>query len=109
MKNYYLKFIDQADLENTLISAGLASMQPVFGTENDTQFIPSFEITLDIIGLIYKPTGNTLTTEDGLQYPETLPIDGYHANLKAELTVDQEALLPLIPKPTTPYRVWAGE
>lgn len=107
MKNYYLKFIDHADLEDTLIAAGLAEIQPIFGTENDTQFISN--VTLDIIGLIYKPTGNTLTTEDGLQYPETLPIDGYHANLKAELTVDQEALLPLINKPTTPYRVWAGE
>lgn len=109
MKNYYLKFVDQADLEDTLISADLASIQPVFGTESDTQFIPSVAITLDVIGIIHKPTGKMLTTEDGLKYPETLPIDGYHANLKAELTEQQEALLPLIPAPTTPYRVWAGE
>lgn len=100
MKNYYLKFVDHADLEDTLVAAGLAeTYQEVFTPR----------VTLDVIGIIHKPTGNTLTTEDGLQYPETLPIDGYHANLKAELTEQQEALLPLIPAPTTPYRVWAGE
>lgn len=100
MKNYYLKFIDHADLEDTLISTGLAET-------HQEVFTPS--VTLDVIGIIHKPTGNTLTTEDGMKYPEMMPIDGYHANLKAELTEQQEALLPLIPAPTTPYRVWAGE
>ncbi len=100
MKNYYLKFVDHADLEDTLVAAGLAeTYQEVFTPR----------VTLDVIGIIHKPTGKMLTTEDGLQYPEMLPIDGYHANLKAELTEEQEALLPLIPAPTTPYRVWAGE
>ena len=97
MKKYYLKFVDHADLENTLLAAGLAeTYQEVF--------TPS--VTLDIIGLIYKPTGMTLTTEDGLQYPEMLSIDGYHANLKAELTEKQEKALPLISAPLTPYRIW---
>lgn len=100
MRNYYLKFVDHADLEDTLIAAGLAETY-------QEAFTP--RVTLDVIGIIHKPTGNTLTTEDGLKYPETLPIDGYHANLKAELTEQQEDLLPLIPAPTTPYRVWAGK
>lgn len=100
MKNYYLKFVDHADLEDTLISAGLAE------TYQD-EFIP--RVTLDVIGIIHKPTGKILTTKDGMKYPEMVPIDGYHANLKAELTEQQEALVPIIPAPTTPYRVWAGE
>lgn len=106
MKNYYLKFVDQTDLENTLVSAGVSTMEPIFGTD---RLVPNAAIALDIIGLIYKPTGAMLTTKDGMKYPEMVPIDGYHANLKAELTEQQEALLPLIPKPATPYRVWAGE
>lgn len=106
MKNYYLKFIDHADLEDTLISAGISTIKSVFGTD---RLVPNAAIALDIIGLIHKPTGAMLTTEDGMKYPEMMPIDGYHANLKAELTEQQEALLPLIPAPTTPYRVWAGE
>lgn len=100
MKNYYLKFADQTDLENTLIAAGLAET-------HQEVFTPS--VTLDVIGIIHKPTGKMLTTNDGMRYPEMMPIVGYHANLKAELTEQQEALLPLISKPNTPYRVWAGE
>jgi hypothetical protein len=38
-----------------------------------------------------------------------LPIDGWHVNIKADLTAEQEAALPLITAPTTPYRIWAGE
>lgn len=104
MRNYYLKFVDNADLEDTLVAAGLAEMQPVLGTANDTQFISN--ATLDVIGIIYKPTGATLTNDDGFEYPEMLPIDGYHANLKAELTEEQEKALPLISAPLTPYRIW---
>ena len=107
MKNYYLKFTDQAELEETFINLGLGSIQPVYGTKSDTQFVPN--IILDVIGLIYKPTGETLLSEDGLQYPEMLPIDGWHANAKAELTAEQEAALPLIDAPTTPHRKLAGE
>jgi hypothetical protein len=38
-----------------------------------------------------------------------LPIDGWHVNIKADLTSEQESALPLITAPTTPYRIWAGD
>lgn len=106
MKNYFLKFVDQADLENTLVSAGISTMEPIFGTD---RLVPNAAIALDIIGLIYKPTGVILTTEDGMKYPEMLPLEGWHANLKAALTPEQETALPLIATPNAPYRKWAGE
>lgn len=104
MQNYYLKFENQADLEAALIAAGLATSE-IIGEE--TVFTP--KVTLDVIGLIFKPTGKTLQTEDGLNYPEMKAVDGWHANLKADLTAEQELALPLIQSPVTPYRVWAGE
>jgi hypothetical protein len=100
MQNYYLKFKDQAELETTLISLGLAEIY-------DEQFIP--KTNLDVIGLIYKPTGLMITTEDGMKYPEMLPLEGWHANLKDALTLEQEVALPLIATPNAPYRKWAGE
>lgn len=100
MQNYYLKFEDQAELEETLISLGLAEIY-------NEQFIP--KTNLDVIGLIYKPTGVILTAEDGMKYPEMLPLEGWHANLKDDLTAEQEAVLPLIETPNAPYRKWAGE
>jgi hypothetical protein len=104
MKNYYLKFKDQAELEATLIAAGLATSETI---AEEIVFAP--KVTLDVIGLIYKPTGKTLQTENNLNYPETAAVDGWHANLKADLTAEQEEVLPSIAAPATHYRVWAGE
>ncbi len=102
MKNYYLKFEDQAELEAALLANALADIQ-------EAQFVP--KTNLDVISLIYKPTGNVLTAEDGFEYLEQAPIAGWHANLKADLTEEQEmALTPfLVPEPATPTRKWAGE
>lgn len=104
MQNYFLKFKDQAELEATLIAAGLATSETI---AEEIVFAP--KVTLDVIGLIYKPTGKTLQTEDGLSYPEMKAVDGWHANLKADLTAEQEVVLPLIAAPATSYRFWAGE
>jgi hypothetical protein len=64
---------------------------------------------LDIIGTMYRETGTMLTTDDGMEYPEMEALDGYHANLREELTDEQVALLPTIDAPTVPYRKWAGD
>ena len=64
---------------------------------------------LDIIGTMYRATGTMLTTEDGMEYPEMEAVDGYHANLREELTDEQVALLPTIDAPTVPHRKWAGD
>jgi hypothetical protein len=113
MKYYYLKFTDDAEFQDTLISAGLASIEPVYdyqGEETGTQFVANV-IALDVVGTIYKPTGTMLISdgEFAYEYPEMVPIDGYHVNMIADLTQEQESQLPMIEKPTTPYRMWAGE
>jgi len=62
---------------------------------------------LDVIGTIYKATGTMLTTPEGFPYPELVPVDGFHANIRGGLTELQQAQLPLIEAPATPHRVWA--
>jgi hypothetical protein len=100
MKNYYLKFKDQQDLESSLINVGLAEII------NNT-LITKDGIELDVIGIINKPTGVMLNSGDGFDYPEMIAIEGYHANLKADLTKEQQKLLPLVSAPKNPIRVWA--
>ena len=56
----------------------------------------------DIIGTIYKPTGET--NNQGL--PVMAPIDGYHVNYPAE--VPELAEYKVDPQPSTPHRVYAG-
>jgi hypothetical protein len=101
MQDYYLKFTSEQHLWNTLERVGLAVFR-----EEQGKHIP-INTNLDVIGTIYKATGQMLTGLDGFPYPEMLPVDGYHANLRGSLTEEQKAQLPLIAAPATPSRVWA--
>ena len=124
MKNYYLKTTDETALYTALESVGLAekiydpndenNQRPVDLAE-DAEWSPTgaFEwfvkdCSLDKIGTIYTETGNMLTAEDGIEYPETTALEGYHANLLANVTDEQLQSLPTIEAPSSPHRVWAG-
>lgn len=127
MKNYYLKTTDADTLWSVLESLNLAekvydpedenNQRPVSDNlEEEIEWSPSGRFdwvekkcNLDVIGTIYQKTGNMLTDSEGNEYPEMQAIEGFHANLKANLDEDQEAALPLISAPATPYRKWAGE
>jgi hypothetical protein len=107
--NYYLKAADEAALNEALESAGL--YQKVYSEfdeggnpvgEFEWQRVGQYD--LDIIGTIFKPTGET--DEEG--NPVMEPIDGFHANIRG-ITAEQAALLPTIAKPSSPVRIWAGD
>ena len=40
------------------------------------------DYAIDVVGVIYKPTGNMLTDSEGFEYPETAPVDGWHVNVR---------------------------
>jgi len=120
MKTYYLKTTDEQALWLALEATGLATrdydpedpdnQRPEDAPEGweptgayDWRF--TGEGALDIIGTISEPTGVMLTDEEGNEYPEMQPIDGYHTNLLAERGITG---LPEITAPTTPYRKFAG-
>jgi hypothetical protein len=76
-----------------------------------TMDVPNEELVLhregcdiSVIGTMYTNTGNILTDEEGLEYYETAPIQGYHVNLRCRNV--QEDLVPYDTAPTTPQRVW---
>lgn len=85
--DFYLKFADEAEANGVLF-------------DGET---PRYT-AIDIIGTIYKPTGNMIATDEG-EVPEMAPIDGWHVNVRhmgeaPELdayTVDVK----------TPARMWA--
>ena len=126
MATYYLKATDEQTLWVALEAADLAVKDydpedPLNSRPADLGMVEewagpsgayewrSLSNMLDIIGTMYRATGNMLTTEDGMEYPETEAIDGYHANLREVLTDEQEAALPTVDAPATPYRKWAGD
>ena len=70
------------------------------------------DYAIDVVGVIYKPTGETLTDDEGNEYPETAPLDGWHLNIRLigdARRADVEALSNYFvdPEPVTPARAWA--
>ena len=115
--DYYIKTADEAALWQSLEAACLAYKQ--FDQEDHlnkptgkSDWVPTgafvwvAKCQLDIIGIIHIATGE-MEEVDGRQIPITQAIDGFHANLRGELTEEQKAALPLIDAPATPVRVWA--
>ncbi len=73
--DHYLKFPD--------ISTADAVLSKVFGADDAGQAIAQSENHFAVcVGRISKPTGKTLLTEDGDEYPEMRLLDGYHVNLR---------------------------
>ena len=93
MNNYYIR-CKQSDWSELLtlgekLGAVKVTDDGVFATNGGAW---------DFIGEIHKPTGNTLTDDDGNQYPEIAPVldpDGnpyWHANLITPLALGELAI-----------------
>ena len=124
MIDYYLKFASKQEAETVLTKLNIL-VKVV--EEDSTEYLPASSfVSIDFIGTIYKPTGVTLTSEDGMEYPEMKALDGYHVNLRFAgglpivYALDVESgeyveipstipndLAPYIVEPTSPSRVWA--
>jgi hypothetical protein len=62
---------------------------------------------VDVVGTIYKPTGNVLPAEDesGEAVPEMAPIDGWHVNVRHTEPAPELDAYKVAPK--SPVRGWA--
>tara|TARA_R110000803_G_scaffold137720_1_gene204623 strand:- start:266 stop:649 length:384 start_codon:yes stop_codon:yes gene_type:complete len=126
MTTYYLKATSEAALWEALEAASLAhkqydptdalnsrpddlDMEAEWDGPSGAYDWQSDTAMLDIIGTMYTATGTMLTDGEGMEYPEMEAVDGYHANLREELTDEQVAALPIVDAPATPYRIWAGD
>lgn len=70
------------------------------------------DYAIDVVGTIYRPTGNMIADDDGNEYPETAPIPGWHVNLRFltdAMQAEAQALSEWVvsPAPKSPARVWA--
>ena len=84
MTDLYLKFADEAEALAALFEDGRSK----------------YQMAIDIIGTIYKPTGVMLDADT----PEMTAVPGFHVNTRGEAP---EELLPYSINPTQPVRVWA--
>jgi hypothetical protein len=86
--DYYLKAASEAALMTALEAVDAVKSYQVKNEQNEvieTRFAPAPGYSLDIVGVIYKPTGNMLQqTIDGrtTEVPEMTALPGFHANLR---------------------------
>ena len=99
MIDLYLKAADKTEMESILIEGGFERSK-----ESGELYHP--RICSDMIGDIYKPTGEMITSEGGYKYPAMEKIAGYHVNLRVLDDELAEGFLHSCCNCKTPSRVW---
>ena len=90
--DFYIKLNSEADLP-TAFSAFykqdyVTVVDEETGEETQTPDGDKYLVThthdyaIDVVGVIYEPTGTMLTDDEGNEYPETAPVDGWHVNVR---------------------------
>lgn len=86
--DYFLKADSESALMTALEAAGVVESIEVKNEQGEvveTRFVPNTGYNLDIIGIIYKPTGNIKQETVGdttVDIPEMEALPGFHANLR---------------------------
>jgi hypothetical protein len=100
--DYFLKFADEAEAEAVLFTEQTNVQDDVV----ETVLVPKYA-AVDVIGTIYKPTGNVLPAEDesGEAVDEMAPLDGWHVNVRHNSEAPELEAFRVFPK--NPQRGWA--
>jgi len=100
--DYFLKFTDEAEANAALFTEQTNVQDDVV----ETVLVPKYA-AVDVVGTIYKPTGNVLPAEDGSgeAVDEMAPIDGWHVNVRH--TDEAPELDAYKVEVKTPARMWA--
>jgi len=118
--DFYLKLDSEADTPTALAAFYRQDTETTVDDETGEETVTNVgdpylvmhspDYAIDIVGVIHKPTGNTLTDAEGNQYPETAPLDGWHINFRLvgdARRADVEALDAAYGvTPSSPSRVW---
>jgi len=100
--DFFLRFTDEAEANAALFTEQTNVQDDVV----ETVLVPKYA-AVDVVGVIYKPTGNVLPAEDGSgeAVDEMAPIDGWHVNVRhSDEAPELEAFRVF---PATPSRAWA--
>jgi hypothetical protein len=97
--DFHLRFTDQSEADAVLYN----EQTNVQGDIVETVKVPKYA-AVDVIGVIYKPTGKLLTTDEG-EVPEMAPVEGWHANVRHTAEAPELDAYKVAPK--APVRGWA--
>jgi hypothetical protein len=100
--DFFLKFADEAEANEVLFTEQTFAQDDVV----ETVLVPKYA-AIDVIGTIYKATGNVLPAEDesGEAVDEMAPLEGWHVNVRH--TDEAPELDAYKVEVKTPSRMWA--
>ena len=119
-RDYYLRFDNETAAQEMLYQRVPAKTEPdpndpekqivtewMQDEEGNEVWEPRYQ-NIDNFGLVQKPTGVMLQDEEGMDYPEMSPVDGWHVNVRVLAHEDPSVLEPYKanPDPSTPVRVF---
>lgn len=119
-KDFYLVLPSEADMPTILEAFYKQDMITVVDEETgeetqtpdgDPYLVKNTrDYSIDVVGTMHKPTGNTLTDDEGNEYPEMAPIPGWHINIRLAGDAVRQLVETLDTQygvePNTPSRVW---
>jgi len=98
-QDFMLRFTDPAEADAVLFD----EQTNVDGDVVETVKVPKYA-AIDVIGVIYKPTGEMVTTDEG-EVPEMAPVEGWHVNVRHNAEAPELAAYQVFPQ--APVRGWA--
>jgi hypothetical protein len=98
----HLKFPDQETATALLLEFGVWLEST--DDEGNVHYYDAPSYLTDVIGLIYKPTGAKLQSEDGFEFDEMADVGGWHVNMRGQLP---DKIKPYkITVTGIPHRIW---
>jgi len=99
--DFYLKLANEASM-TTVLSA--------FYNEDDEFVSNTSDYSIDVVGTLHEATGNTLTDDEGMEYPEMQAMTGWHVNIRLVGDAVRETVEALDTSygvtPDAPQRIW---
>ena len=118
--DFYLRLATEADMPTVLSSFykqdTKTTVDEETGEETTTNVGDPYLVSntsdyaIDVVGTLHEPTGNTLTDEDGMEYPEMQAMTGWHVNIRLMGDAMRDTVETLDTShgvtPEAPMRVW---
>ena len=118
--DFYLRLATEADMPTVLSSFykqdTKTTVDEETGEETTTNVGDPYLVSntsdyaIDVVGTLHEATGNTLTDDEGMEYPEMQAMSGWHVNIRLTGDAVRETVEALDTShgvtPETPIRVW---
>ena len=118
--DFYLRLATEADMPTVLSSFYKQDTETTVdeetGEETTTNVGDPYLVSntsdyaIDVVGTLHEATGNTLTDEDGMEYPEMQAMSGWHVNIRLMGDAMRDTVETLDTShgvtPEAPMRVW---